>query len=381
MQWIWQAQKWPQFSWQQSVIQPQLRAVQLKAGLLLGKAAGNNDDQQQTLDALLQNVIASSAIEGEQLNASSVRSSLAKHLGLDDKENTKAAVSERSEGLAEMMKDALLNCTQPLTAERLFQWHRWLFPYTSNFTSRPLMIGQLRGEETMQVVSGDMNHPTVHYEAPPRAGLEQQLQQFIDWFNRTAQQPDFDPWLRAAISHHWFIAIHPFDDGNGRIVRALTDMALAQAEPRSIRLYAMSAAILQDRKGYYAILESSQQLDTDADEAGQAPDISGWVTWFLRTLETAIDSAIHTIERTLAKTRFWRQFQHQGLSKEQIKVLNHLLDGGDNGFEDGISAAQYQKVTKVSKATATRHLADLMAKGCLEKMPGGGRSTRYRVLC
>ncbi len=379
MQWVWQSQQWPQFSWQQDAIQPQLRAIQMKAGMLLGKTDGQGQEAQQSLDALLHNVIASSAIEGEQLNAGSVRSSLARHFGLTDQANTPAPLSDRAEGLAAMMKDALLNFKQPLTAERLFQWHRWLFPQTDGFSSRPLLIGQLRGDEPMQVVSGSIIRPKVHYEAPPRNGLETLLNDFIHWFNQTAQQPAEDPWLRAAITHYWFIAIHPFDDGNGRIVRALTDMALAQAEARSIRLYAMSAAILQQRKGYYDILETSQQLDLKREEEGKAADITAWLRWFLTTLETAIDDAIAAIDRTLAKTRFWQRFRDAGLNPQQTKVLNRLLDGGEKGFADGISAAQYQKVAKVSKATATRHLADLLAKGCLEKMAGGGRNTRYRV--
>tara|TARA_Y100000052_G_scaffold26391_1_gene31218 strand:+ start:2017 stop:3156 length:1140 start_codon:yes stop_codon:yes gene_type:complete len=375
MQWIWQSPQWPEFSWDNTTVAPALRAVQKKAGLLLGKAG--ETDSQLTLDTLLQNIVASSAIEGERLNIDSVRSSLARHLGISAEQNY--PVSDRSEGLAEIMSDALLHSDHPLGTERLFRWHSWLFPENTALSSRPLLIGQLRGEEPMQVVSGSITRPKVHFEAPPRAELHKLLEDFIAWFNRSAQQPGFDPWLRAAITHFWFITLHPFDDGNGRLARALTDMALAQADQQSIRLYAMSVAILDNRKGYYDILESSQRLDGEAEEADKAPDITSWLLWFLETLEAAMDNTLNSIERTLAKTRFWQKFQSDGLNKEQVKVLNRLLDGGDKGFEDGISAAQYQKVAKVSKATATRHLADLVAKGCIEKMAGGGRSTRYRV--
>ncbi len=197
------------------------------------------------------------------------------------------------------------------------------------------------------------------------------LDGFVDWFNHSADDATLDPLLRAAITHFWFVTLHPFDDGNGRLTRALTDMALAQTDDRSIRLYAMSVAILERRGDYYRVLEQSQR---------GTPDITVWVLWFLDTLEAALDASIECIDRTLGKTRFWQRFGDAGLSPEQIKVLNRLLDGGARGFENGISASQYQKVAKVSKATATRHLSDLVARGCLVKLPGGGRSTRYAAV-
>jgi Fic family protein len=232
----------------------------------------------------------------------------------------------------------------------------------------------------MQVVSGRLDKPTVHFEAPPRDALEGELEGFISWFNAPEHNQEnsqaLDPLVRAAIAHLWFITLHPFDDGNGRLTRALTDMALAQGDEQSIRLYAMSGAILDNRKGYYNILEQTQK---QAQEVEGKLDISAWVEWFLRTLLASVESAISKIDRTLEKTAFWQRFNDTPLSAEQRKVLNRLLDGGPDGFEGGISAGQYQKVAKVSKATATRHLADLVAKGCIEKMAGGGRSTRYRV--
>jgi len=222
----------------------------------------------------------------------------------------------------------------------------------------------------MQVVSGRLDRPTVHFEAPPRAGLEAQLDDFLTWFESSRSDASLDPFLRAGIAHFWFVTLHPFDDGNGRLTRAITDLALAQGEQQAIRFYAMSASILDDRAGYYRILEASQKGTLD---------ITAWLQWFLATLLKSLEQALARIDRVLVKARFWQAHRSQALSAEQIKVLNRLLDGGERGFENGISAAQYQAVAKVSKATATRHLSDLVEKGCLGRLPGGGRSTRYQI--
>jgi Fic family protein len=249
--WIWQSPSWTDFQWQDELILPRLRDTRLKLGVLLGKASLDKSTE-QSLDTLLANIIASSAIENEQLNVESVRSSLAKHLGLSSEQPY--PISDRSEGLAAMMLDALQNQHAPLTTPRLFQWHEWLFPSPfpsrreDEWSSQTIIVGKLRGDEPMQVVSGRLDKQTVHFEAPPRGQLEQELDQFVSWFNQSYQQSDLDPLLRAAITHFWFVTLHPFDDGNGRITRALTDMALAQADSQSIRLYAMSVAILDKRK-------------------------------------------------------------------------------------------------------------------------------------
>lgn len=369
--WIWQSPSWTDFQWQDELILPRLRDTRLKLGVLLGKASLNASTE-QSLDTLLANIIASSAIENEQLNVESVRSSLAKHLGLSSEHPY--PTSDRSEGLAAMMMDALKNQHAPLTTPRLFQWHEWLFPppKADEWSSQTMIVGKLRGDEPMQVVSGRLDKQTVHFEAPPRDQLEQELDKFITWFNESYQQSDLDPLLRAAITHFWFVTLHPFDDGNGRITRALTDMALAQADSQSIRLYAMSVAILENRKSYYQILEQSQSFDS-------ANDLTPWLLWFFDTLDASINNAVDTIDGTLLKTQFWRLHHDSGLSTEQVKVLNRLLDGGEKGFVEGISASQYQKVAKVSKATATRHLANLLEKNCIEKLAGGGRSTRYQI--
>ena len=321
---------------------------------------------QNNLDTLLHNIVTSSAIEGEQINVGSVRSSLARRLGLADT----GKPSSRSEGLAELLLDATGNRAQPLTLARLYQWHRWLFPEDALCWGVHIRIGALRGDEPMQVVSGRLDQPTVHFEAPPRAGLEHQMDLFIDWFERSRQEPGLDPLLRAGIAHFWFVTLHSFDDGNGRLTRALTDLALAQGEQQSIRLYTMSASILDNRNEYYRILESSQKGTLD---------ITAWLKWFLRTLLQSLEQAMARIDRVLAKARFWHSHRTDELSTEQIKVLNRLLDGGTRGFEEGISAAQYKAVAQVSKATATRHLSDLLSKGCIVRLPGGGRSTRYVI--
>ena len=368
-QWIWQQPDWPAFTWQTETLAPLLRACGQVQGRLLGMldAVGHDTEVQSSLDALLQNIVTSCAIEGEQLNVGSVRSSLARRLGLNEESQS---TTPRSEGLAALLLDAIQGYQQTLDTERLFIWHRWLFPSDDPLLARPLHIGTLRGDEPMQVVSGRIDRPTVHFEAPPRTGLETQLADFLTWFERSRSDANLDPFLRAGIAHLWFVTLHPFDDGNGRLTRALTDLALAQGERQTIRFYAMSASILDDRAGYYRILEASQKSGLD---------ITRWLYWFLTTLLNSLEKALVRIDRVLAKARFWQVHRGQGLSAEQVKVLNRLLDGGERGFEQGISAAQYQAVAKVSKATATRHLSDLLEKGCIERLPGGGRSTRYQI--
>ncbi|MEO1830536.1 MAG: Fic family protein [Pseudomonas sp.] len=367
VEWIWQRPEWPAFTWQADALAAPLRACVQAQGTLLGMAGAVDraDELHGQLDTLLQNIITSSAIEGETLNVASVRSSLARRLGLEPDSKP----SPRSEGAAELLLDATRNVAQPLTLERLLGWHQQLFPDDALPLHGAMHVGGLRGDEPMQVVSGRLDRPRVHFEAPPRAGLEAQLERFLQWFADSRADAGLDPLLRAGIAHFWFVTLHPFDDGNGRLTRAITDLALAQADGQAIRLYAMSASILDDRSGYYRVLEASQKGGLD---------ITDWLQWFLATLLDSLQQAIARIERLLAKARFWQRHRDVVFSPEQTKVLNRLLDGGERGFADGISASQYQAVAKVSKATATRHLADLLEKGCIEKLPGGGRSTRYR---
>lgn len=367
--WIWQHPTWHSFDWQAERLAPLLRECAQAQGRLLGMSGVVDQELsvQSELDALLQNILTSSAIEGEHLNVGSVRSSLARRLGLELP--LESRTSPRSEGLAELTLDATQHFAQPLSPARLMRWHQWLFPtQEQHLMSLPIRVGELRGEAPMQVVSGRLDRPTVHFEAPPRAGLEQQLQSFLEWFESSRHLPGLDPLLRAGVAHFWFVTLHPFDDGNGRLARAIADLALAQAEHQAIRFYAMSSSILKDRAGYYRILENSQR---------GGMDISAWLEWFLQTLLSSLQQAMSRIDRVLDKTRFWQQHRQQALSAQQIKVLNRLFDGDQDSFAHGISASQYQALAKVSKATATRHLADLLAKGCIIRLPGGGRSTRY----
>ncbi|EBU9582245.1 DUF4172 domain-containing protein [Vibrio cholerae] len=363
--WIWQQADWPNFIWDEKVIEPKLRDIRFHQGMLLGKMSSQPKDQKQSmLDTLLANIIHSSAIEGEKLNAFSVRSSLANKLGLS--EDKPFPTTERTDGLAEIMLDAVENLDSPLSLERILQWHKRLFPegYT---LFNPVIGGQLRGDEPMQVVSGRIDKPTVHFEAPSRDVLESELDVFIRWFNDSREDSALDPLLRAAITHFWFVTLHPLDDGNGRITRLLTDLALAQAERQSVRFYAMSVAILANRKSYYEILEQSQKGDLD---------ITAWLMWFLNTLGETFTNVLEEIDQTVFKTNFWRNVDQTRLSSEQVKVLNRMLDGD---FDQGINTSQYHKVAKVSKPTASRHLAALVELGCLVKSEAGGRSTRYKL--
>lgn len=366
--WIWQQPEWPEFNWQADQLAVLLRSCAQAQGRLLGMlgAVGRDTEVHSSLDAMLQNIVTSSAIEDEQLNVGSVRSSLARRLGLVEAGPTTA----RSEGLAEILLDATSAHQAPLDLQRLFTWHRWLFAVEEELLVRPLRVAKLRGPEPMQVVSGRIERPTIHFQAPPRQGLEQQLARFLEWFEKSRNEAGLDPLLRAGVAHFWFVTLHPFDDGNGRLTRTITDLALAQSEQQAIRFHAMSASILDDRAGYYRILETSQRSSLD---------ITAWLHWFLSTLLNSLEQAMARIDRVLTKTRFWQAHRTASLLPEQIKVLNRLLDGGEKGFEDGISAAQYQAVAKVSKATATRHLSELLEKRCLRRLPGGGRSTRYQI--
>jgi len=366
--WIWQRPDWPTFRWEQASLAPLLRACVQAQGHLVGLASAESEPERadDALDTLLASVITSSAIEGERLNVASVRSSLARRLGMD----APVAISARSEGLADLTLDAITQHDQPLDLQRLLQWHRWLFPADDSFLPSRIRVGTLRGTEPMQVVSGRIDRPTVHFEAPPREGLDAQVEAFLAWFAASRDDATLDPLLRAGIAHFWLITLHPFDDGNGRLSRAVTDLALAQAQPQVIRFHALSASILHDRAGYYRALEAAQKGDLD---------ITAWLEWFLSTLQHSLVQAIHRIDAVLAKARFWRQHRQLVLSAAQMKVLNRLLDGGERGFEGGINSSQYQAVAKVSRATASRHLAELVELGCLRRLPGGGRSTRYQI--
>lgn len=345
-------------------MQPKLRALHDRLGQLKGKASLVDGYAEFSLDALLTNIVASSAIESEILDVYGVRSSLARQLGIDIE--SPVAVSDKSHGVASLMKDAVTHWQSPLTLDTLLQWHRWLFQGQTSLLHQ-VAGGELRGVAPMQIVSGPIHKPKVHYQAPARDQLDAELNGFMQWFNQSQHDPVIDPIVRAAITHLWFITLHPFEDGNGRITRALTDRALAQADQQSVRLYAMSEAILDKRNQYYAVLESTQKGGLD---------ITLWISWFCDALLAALDDALSKIERTVFKAKFWLQHAEQDFAESQRKVLNRLLDGD---FSQGINATQYQRVAKVSKATATRHLAALVEAYVLVKLAGGGRSTRYAI--
>ncbi|WP_339671005.1 Fic family protein [Dasania marina] len=371
-EWIWQQSSWPNMHWDSHALAASLREVTQLQGSLLGKAGviAEESSAKSNLDALLQNIVQSSAIEGEVVNAESVRSSLAKRLGVE--EAGLSAETKKTEGLAELLLDATQNYAEPLTLQRLLQWHCYLFPEKdeSEFQLESVKVGQLRGDEPMQVVSGPHHKRTVHFQAPARVGLETQLNTFLTWLAESEQDQSLDPILRAAQAHFWFVTLHPFDDGNGRLARAISDYALAQAEHQAIRFYAMAASIMENRNGYYAILEATQKGDCD---------ITAWMQWFLETFKHTLQAALTRIDFVLLKTRYWQTHAQKGLNPQQVKVLNRLLDAGPEGFEGKLNAKKYMGIAGVAKATATRHLQELLEKKCITKLDGGGRSTRYDI--
>lgn len=359
--WIWQQREWPNFTYDVTALQPRLRQVIYLQGKLNGSSSGV-EKSGLTLDAILANIIYSSDIEGERLDARSVRSSLATHLGIS--EEITFPSDKRTEGLVESAMDAIDNLASPLTVERLLKWHSSLFP-TEGIVQK-VQPGCFR-TGPVQVVSGRLDKPIIHFEAPESSKVRPEITRFVAWFNHSKNDQQLDPIVRAAIAHLWFLTIHPFDDGNGRIGRLIMDLALAQAENTTIRLYAMSQSINEKRKEYYDILERTQRGSVLITE---------WLAWFIETLTAAITQALEQIQLTLAKANYWRHFDQFTLRKEQVKVINRLLDGD---FADGINNRQYMAVAKVSRASATRHLAELVSQGLLMTGSEGGRSVRYQL--
>lgn len=370
--WVWQKADWTNFKWDEKLFAAKLRILHKKIGQLVGESKASPDTDALPLDILLTNLVASSLIEDEKLNVRSLKSSLARRLGVS--EENPAPLQDKTEGLANIMVDAVNNHKAPLTMERLLQWHNWLFQTIDRFDyeAQKIKVGELRGnEEPMQVVGGSLYGTTtkVYFEAPEGGEhLQGLMSEFLEWFNRSRDDEMLDPLLRAALAHFWFVTLHPFEDGNGRITRVITDLALAQMDHQSIRLYAMSVAIHENRSGYYEVLEKCQNNTYTINE---------WLAWFLDTLENSLDRSLMRLERTITRAKFWNSYSHIEFNEAHKKVLNRLLNGEENDFPLGISASQYQKVTKVSKATATRHLTELLENDVLHKLEGGGRSTRY----
>jgi Fic family protein len=336
-----------------------------KQGLLLGKLEGLGFRlrEEATLETLTQDVITSSAIEGEKLPADQVRSSIARKLGIEIAGEVQA--NRDVEGVVEMMLNATQKYDQPLTDERLFGWHAALFP-TGRSGMYKINVGSWRNDINgpMQVVSGAMGKERVHYEAPAAPQLTQEMNAFLLWFNEPAAM---DPVLKAAIAHLWFVTVHPFEDGNGRIARAITDMQLARADGSRQRFYSMSAQIQRERNAYYEILEKTQKGDLD---------ITKWLLWFLACLDEAVTVSKENLSGITQKARFWEVNQAVVLNGRQRKMLNMLMDG----FDGKLTSSKWAKIAKCSPDTALRDIQDLMDKGVLEKEDGGGRSTSYRII-
>ncbi|WP_420965331.1 Fic family protein [Bradyrhizobium sp. B120] len=365
MVYIHERAEWPEFEWNSAEVSERLVAVRHKQGHLLGRmgSLGFNLKAEAALQTLTEEVVKSSEIEGEILDRDQVRSSIAQRLGMDIGALTPA--ERHVEGVVELMLDATQKYDQALTTDRLFGWHAALFP-TGRTGMQKITVGGWRTEEAgpMQVISGPFGRERVHFEAPAAKRLQAEMKAFLDWFNTEQGQ---DPVIKAALAHLWFVTIHPFEDGNGRIARAIADLALARSEHSTQRFYSMSAQIRKERKAYYDILERTQRGTLD---------ITRWLVWFLDCLGRAFDGAETIIGNVLQKAAFWEKHGASGLNDRQRLMLNRLLDG----FEGKLTSSKWEKIAKVSQPTATRDINDLIKRGILQKDLGGGRSTSYSLV-
>lgn len=362
MTYIHQKKDWPNFHWNHEELLTLLGTVRHIQGRLMGKmlALGFDFQKEAELETFTLDVLKSTEIEGEFLNPEQVRSSVARHLGIDI---SGLVPSDRHvDGVVEMMLDATRQSEKPLTTERLFDWHAAMFP-TGRSGMYKIIVGAWRDDFTgpMQVVSGAMGKEIVHFQAPDASRLNEEMNTFINWFNLKGH---LDPVLKAAVAHLWFVTIHPFDDGNGRIARAIADMQLARADKSIQRFYSMSAQIRLERDQYYRILEQTQKGDLDITE---------WLLWFLNCLSSALTATDHTLAKVLAKARFWESIRTTAINERQQLMINKLLDG----FEGKLNSSKWAKIAKCSTDTALRDIQDLMDKGILQKEPAGGRSTSY----
>lgn len=361
---IWQASDWPTWRFNLAALAGPMAEVSRAQGLLMGRLAdvGMALRDQASLAALTEDVVKTSEIEGEQLNVESVRSSIARRLGVDI--GALAAVDRYVEGVVEMVLDATANCHAPVSRERLFGWHAALFPTGYSGISR-INVGAWRDDANgpMQVVSGPIGRQRVHFEAPPADRLEAETSSFLDWVNDASSEP---PLIKAGLGHLWLVTLHPFDDGNGRIARAIGDLLLARADGSPQRFYSLSAQIQRERKVYYDILERTQKRSMDATE---------WLMWFLDSLHRAVDQAQHTLDAVLTKARFWQHWATTALNERQVKLLNRLLDG----FEGKLTSSKWAAIAKCSPDTALRDINDLLTRGVLRKSDAGGRSTSYEL--
>ena len=364
-EYVWQSPHWPNWRYDLATLVEPLAAVSRAQGLLLGRLAdaGMALRDEASLWALTEDVVQTNAIEGEALNVASVRSSVARRLGVDI--GALAPVDRHVEGVVDMVLDATGNAVAPLTIERLFGWHAALFPTGYSSISR-IRIGAWRDDSTgpMQVISGAIGREKVHFEAPPANRLPEEMDRFLVWLNEgNAQTPAL---LRAGLGHLWFVTLHPFDDGNGRIARAIGDLLLTRADGSPQRFYSLSAQIQHERKAYYDILERTQKGDLE---------VTAWLKWFLVTLLKAVEQAHSTMDQVLAKAKFWQQAATIPMNERQIKVLNRLLDK----FEGKLTTSKWAALAKCSQDTALRDISELVHHGVLRKTTAGGRSTNYEV--
>jgi Fic family protein len=365
MPYIWENEQWPALRWDDQALAKLLANTSREQGRLIGKMEGLGFElrSEAHLRTLTEDVVKSSEIEGEKLERDHVRSSIARRLGMDV--GGLVAADRNVDGVVEMMMDATANYRKPLDAERLFAWHSALFP-TGRSGMSGIKVGAWREDASgpMQVVSGPLGKERVHYQAPPAARVPKEMRKFLAWF---AKPGDTDPLLVAGVAHLWFVTVHPFDDGNGRIARAIADMALARSEGTGQRFYSMSGQIRHERNDYYNLLERTQKGGLD---------VTAWQTWFLDRLLHAINGAHTTLAEVLTKARFWERFAKEPLNERQIEVLNRLLDG----FEGKLTSSKWAKLTKSSQDTAYRDIMDLVERGALRKDEGGGRSTSYSLV-
>jgi len=361
---IWQSNDWPKWRYDLAALAGPLAEVSRAQGLLMGRLAdiGMALRDQASLAALTEDVVKTSAIEGETLNVESVRSSIARRLGVDI--GALAPVDRYVEGVVEMVLDGTANCHAPVTRKRLFGWHAALFPTGYSGLSK-VNVGTWRDDASgpMQVVSGPDGRQRVHFEAPPADRLKTEMRRLLDWVNDTSNTP---PLIKAGLGHLWFVTLHPFDDGNGRIARAIGDLLLARADGSPQRFYSLSAQIQRERKAYYDILERTQKRSMDVTE---------WLAWFLDALHRAVDQAQSTLDAVLIKTRFWQRWATTPLNERQVKLLNRLLDG----LEGRLTSSKWAAIAKCSPDTALRDINDLLARGVLRKTDAGGRSTSYAL--
>ena len=362
---IYQKDNWPHFTWNTDLILSLLGEARNLQGRLIGKMEllGFDLKNEALLDTLTLDVIKSSEIEGEILNPDQVRSSIARKLGIDI---AGSVDSDRNvDGVVEMMLDATQNCFEPLTTERLFDWHAALFP-TGRSGMYKITVADWRKDTTgpMQVVSGAMGKEKMHFQAPDSGLVDNEMLRFLNWFN---SDDSTDLVIKAAIAHLWFVTIHPFEDGNGRITRALSDMILARADKSNQRFYSMSAQIRKERKGYYEILEKTQKGNLDITE---------WINWFLNCLINALKSTDSILRQVLFKADFWNKHSKTIINERQRKLINKLLDG----FDGKLTSSKWAKIAKCSKDTAIRDINDLINKKILRKETAGGRSTNYELV-